>query len=174
MIKFKNKSLYIVGIIVLVLILIITYFITKSGNYVIKNYKNNYYSFKYDSTWNIYDKNKSTYLFHKRSNSKINISYKVLDTYLIDVKLKDIISDIIYEIEKQNKDYKLINKQYKDNKSYELLYEKDEEECLVYIYKQDNIIVFVYYNADSKYFDLTMDSYDLIIDSLKVYSGEKI
>ena len=55
-----------------------------------------------------------------------------------------------------------------------MLYEKDEEECLVFIYKQDNIIIFVYYNTDTNYFDVTMDSYELIINSLKVYSGEKV
>ena len=174
MIKLKNKSLYIIGIIVLIIVLVITYFVTRGGIKTVKEYKNDHYSFKYDSTWELSEKKDSTYLLHKTSKGKINVTYKVLDTYLIDVNLKDIISDIIYEVEKQNKGYELINKSSNDNGSYELLYEKDNEESLVYIYKQDNILLFVYYNTDNKYFDITMDTYDLIINNLKVFSGEKM
>ncbi len=174
MVKFKNKSLYIVGIAVLVLVLILTYFITKNKGNIIKKYKNDYYSFKYDSTWNIHENKNSTILSHKKTGGKITITYKELDTYLIDVDLKDIISDVIYEVEKQNKGFKLINKSNNENGSFELLYEKDDEESLVYIYKQDNVLLFIYYNTDSKYFDITMESYDLIVSNLKVYSGEKL
>ena len=174
MIRLKNKSLYYIGIVVLILVLIITYFITSRSTKTIKDYKNEYYSFKYDSTWDISVEKDATYLIHKVSKGKIYVTYKKLDTYLIDVKLKEIISDVIYEVEKQNKGYELINKSTNDNGSYELLYEKDNEECLVYIYKQDNILLFVYYNTNNKYFDITMDGYELIVDNLKIYSGEKM
>ena len=174
MIKLKNKTLFIVGILVLLMVLIITYYLTNNTIYDVKEYKTSYYSFKYDTSWKLSSEKNYTKLIHKKSKGKITVSYKVLDTYLIDVELKDFISDLVYEIDKQNDGYDLINKKANDSGSYELLYEKDEEECLVFIYKQDNIIMFVYYNTDTNYFDVTMDSYELIVNSLKVYSGEKV
>ncbi len=174
MVKFKNKMVCITSIIVLILVLVLIYFITSNIRKDIKEYKNNYYSFKYDSTWKINKKGNITSLINKRSKGKITITYKELDTYLIDVDIKDIISDITYEVEKQNKGYNLVNRSINDNGSYEFLYEKDKEECLVYIYKQDNILLFVYYNTKSKYFDITLDSLETIINSIKVYSGEKM
>ena len=176
MIKLKNKMLYLWGsvILFLLLILILTYFIVKGNKVGINTYKNDYYTFRYDSTWKLSNKKDTTYLTHKSSKGEISITYKKLDTYLIDVDLKDIISDITYEIEKQNKGYKLINRSNNENGSYELLYEKDNEESLVYIYKQDNIILFIYYNTSNTYFDITMESYEIVKNSIKVYSGEKM
>ena len=176
MIKIKNKLLlfWTIIIIVLLLSLIAIYIVVSSKKNSVKEYKKDYYSFKYDTTWKIKDNKNSTILTHKSNNGKIVISYKVLDTYLIDIDLKNIISDIIYEVEKQNKDYTLINKNSNEDGSYNLLYEKEKEECLVHIYKQDNIILFVYYNNSSKYFDITMDSFEEVLNSIKVYSGEKM
>lgn len=170
--KFKDKLLLITGIIVFILVCIMIFFFN-SGSLNIKKYKNNYYSFKYDSAWKLKKNKEEIVLTHKKSKGKITVTYKLLDTYLIDLKIKDILNDLNYEIEKQNKDYKLINREYNDkDDSYKLLYEKDNEECLVNIFKKDNVLLIVYYNSNTKYFDITMDSLDIILDTLVIYSGE--
>ena len=54
------------------------------------------------------------------------------------------------------------------------LYEKNQEQSLVYIIKQDNMLVFLYYNSLSKYYDITLDGFDTISNTLKIKSGERI
>ena len=171
-----NKKSNLVPILILALVLVVLIiFLVHVLGVKEKKYKNDYYSFTYNTTWKLEEDDKDTILTHKKSKGKITVTYKVLDTYLIDVRLKDIISDLIYDIEQQNKGYKLINKELnQETGNYKLLYEKDDEQCLINIIKKDTVIVFVYYNTQNKYFDITMDNLDTIIDSLKIYSGEKI
>ncbi len=173
--KLKNNTVLFTSILVMVLILILVYVLINNKNNSIKEFSNDYYKFKYDTTWNVKDNNKEVILTHKKTKGKINISYKELDTYLIDVELKDMISDVIYEVEKQNKDYKLLNKLYNEKYNrYELLYEGDNKQCLIYIIKQDNMLVFIYYNNLSKYFDITLDGFDTVSNTLKIFSGERL
>lgn len=143
----------------------------------IQNYSNDQFSVEYDTTWKIVDKEDKLVLEHKVSNSVLSIQTKKLETNYIDIKLSDIISDIIYSIEEQNSDYNLIN--MIDNpsdkyESYSYLYEKGSEQVLVNIYKDNNLLVIVYYQADSEYYDIVLDSVDTILDSLVITSGEKV
>ncbi len=173
--KLKDNVILFASIIVMILVLLLIYFLVNNKKNYIKDFKNDYYTFNYDTTWKLNNKNKKIILNHNNENSKITITCKELDTYLIDTKLKDMISDIIYEIEKQNEDFKLLNKQYNEQYDrYELLYEKDKEQSLVYIIKQDNMLVFLYYNSLSKYFDITLDGLDTVSNSLKIKSGERL
>ena len=170
--KFKDRLLLITSIVVFIIVCIMIFFFN-NGNLNIKKFKNNYYSFKYDSAWKLKNNKEEVILTHQKSKGKITITYKLLDTYIIDLKIKDILNDLNYEIEKQNKDYKLINREYnEEDDSYKLLYEKDKEECLVNIFKKDNVLLIVYYNSSTKYFDITMDSLDIILNTLVIYSGE--
>ena len=67
MIKIKNKLLlfWTIIIIVLLLSLIAIYIVVSSKKNSVKEYKKDYYSFKYDTTWKIKDNKNSTVLTRK-------------------------------------------------------------------------------------------------------------
>lgn len=169
--KIKEKWKIILFIIVLILSLLIVILYFNSKKVELKNYQNDYYKIKYDTTWNL----KNDKLEHKKSKSRIKITYKVLDQSYIDIELKDIINDLLYSIEKQNKDYKKIMQKKIDNpyEGYQVLYEDNDVQSLVTIYKKDNVLLFITFNADSEYFDILIDNVETILNSVEIYSGER-
>lgn len=169
--KIKEKWKIILFIIVLILSLLIVILYFNSKKVELKNYQNDYYKIKYDTTWNL----KNNKLEHKKSKSRIKVNYKVLDQSYIDIELKDIINDLLYSIEKQNKDYKKIMRKKIDNpyEGYQVLYEDNDVQSLVTIYKKDNVLLFITFNADSEYFDILIDNVETILNSVYIYSGER-
>ncbi len=169
--KIKEKWKIILFIIVLILSLLIVILYFNSKKVELKNYQNDYYKIKYDTTWNL----KNDKLEHKKSKSRIKVNYKVLDQSYIDIELKDIINDLLYSIEKQNKDYKKIMQKKIDNpyEGYQVLYEDNDVQSLVTIYKKDNVLLFITFNADSEYFDILIDNVETILNSVEIYSGER-
>ncbi len=169
--KIKEKWKIILFIIVLILSLLIVILYFNSKKVELKNYQNDYYKIKYDTTWNL----KNNKLEHKKSKSRIKVNYKVLDQSYIDIELKDIINDLLYSIEKQNKDYKKIMQKKIDNpyEGYQVLYEDNDVQSLVTIYKKDNVLLFITFNADSEYFDILIDNVETILNSVEIYSGER-
>ena len=137
--KIKEKWKIILFIIVLILSLLIVILYFNSKKVELKNYQNDYYKIKYDTTWNL----KNNKLEHKKSKSRIKVNYKVLDQSYIDIELKDIINDLLYSIEKQNKDYEKIMQKKIDNpyEGYQVLYEDNDVQSLVTIYKKDNVLL---------------------------------
>ena len=135
------------------------------------------FTISYDTTWKPKINNNSVTLKHKKTKSEINIQTKILEDNYMDIKLKEIINDIIYGIEEQNSDYRLIN--IYDNpsdiyESYSYLYENDMEQTLVNIYKKDNKVVIAYFSANSEVFDILLDSVDNIFNSIEIKTGEKL
>lgn len=169
--KIKEKWKIILFIIVLILSLLVVILYFNSKKVELKNYQNDYYKIKYDTTWNL----KNNKLEHKKSKSRIKVNYKVLDQSYIDIELKDIINDLLYSIEKQNKDYKKIMQKKIDNpyEGYQVLYEDNDVQSLVTIYKKDNVLLFITFNADSEYFDILIDNVETILNSVEIYSGER-
>ena len=169
--KIKEKWKIILFIIVLILSLLIEKLYFNSKKVELKNYQNDYYKIKYDTTWNL----KNNKLEHKKSKSRIKVNYKVLDQSYIDIELKDIINDLLYSIEKQNKDYEKIMQKKIDNpyEGYQVLYEDNDVQSLVTIYKKDNVLLFITFNADSEYFDILIDNVETILNSVEIYSGER-
>ncbi len=169
--KIKEKWKIILFIIVLILSLLIVILYFNSKKVELKNYQNDYYKIKYDTTWNL----KNDKLEHKKSKSRIKVNYKVLDQSYIDIELKDIINDLLYSIEKQNKDYEKIMQKKIDNpyEGYQVLYEDNDVQSLVTIYKKDNVLLFITFNADSEYFDILIDNVETILNSVEIYSGER-
>lgn len=169
--KIKEKWKIILFIIILILSLLILILYFNSKKVELKNYQNDYYKIKYDTTWNL----KNDKLEHKKSKSRIKITYKVLDQSYIDIELKDIINDLLYSIEKQNKDYEKIMQKKVDNpyQGYQVLYEDNDVQSLVTIYKKDNVLLFITFNADSEYFDILIDNVETILNSVEIYSGER-
>ena len=79
--------------------------------------------------------------------------------------------DIIYGIEEQNKDYRLINMFDSPSdkyQSYSYLYENESNQVLVNVYKKDTKVIITYYEASNEYYDIVLDSVDTILNSLEI------
>ena len=168
----KKKWILFFGILILSFVIVLLFNINKSIS--IKTYSNDSFSVKYDSTWKVKDGNNELILTHKKSNGTLSIKVKELDVSYIDTNLNDLIKDIMYSVEEQNKEYKLIS--IDDNvsdkyESYSYLYENNSDNVLVNVYKKDTKLVFVYYESNIEYFDIVLDSVDEIINSLDIKSG---
>ena len=132
--------------------------------------KDGQFKVNYDGTWKLVRDDVFT-LKHKKTGSIIRILYKDIDNNYSDVDLKYLISDIMYSVEVQNKDYNLINISDDVNSNYQAysyLYEKNKEQVLVNVYKKNTKIVIAYYEADSAVYDIVLDSVDTIFASLKI------
>lgn len=132
--------------------------------------KEGLFNVKYDSTWKLVNKGEFT-LKHKKTGSIISIQSKILEDNYVDTELKYLIQDIMYSIEEQNKDYKLINISDDIDSKYETysyLYEKDMEQVLVNVYKKGNKLIIAYYQANSEVYDIVLDSVDTILGSLVI------
>ncbi len=155
---------------ILILLLVVGIFVVLGFSYSNNNDSDGQFTVKYDNSW----KRSATEEFklkHKKTGSILKIQSKVLEEKYVDTDLDEIVDDIIYSIEKQNEDYKLINMSKTDNKKYEnysYLYEKKKKQVLVSIYKKNNKIVISYYQADSQIYDIVLDSVDTILNSLEI------
>lgn len=155
---------------ILILLLVVGIFVVLGFSYSNNNDSDGQFTVKYDNSW----KRSATEEFklkHKKTGSILKIQSKVLEEKYVDTDLDEIVDDIIYSIEKQNEDYKLINMSKTDNKKYEnysYLYEKKKKQVLVSIYKKNNKIVIAYYQADSQIYDIVLDSVDTILNSLEI------
>lgn len=169
-----KKRIVVIVILMIVSLLIIGKICSLNKNFV-KNFSNEIFKVSYDSSWNVNKTKKEFKLLHKKTNSILNIQYKDLGNNYININLKDLISEIIYSIEKQNDDYKLINivENNKKYESYSYLYESDDKQVLVNIYKKNTILLIAYYEADIKYFDIVLDSVDSILNSLEIFDNKR-
>ena len=99
-----NKKMWLIlGVVLVILTIGIVVFVKSSNGF--KEVKTDDFVITYDSTWKKVKDKKGVTLKHKKTNSKISIQCKELDDNYLDVSLKDILPDIIYGIEEQNKDY---------------------------------------------------------------------
>lgn len=162
--KKRFKIMAILFVIGFVVALGVSYSVSDGG------VKKGIFNVQYDSSWKLV-RSEELKLEHKKTGSIINIQSKKIDDKYIDTELKYLINDIIYSIEKQNIDYKLINISEDVSKKYDAysyLYENNKEQVLVNVYKKDNILVIAYYQADSEVYDIVLDSVDTIFASLEI------
>lgn len=174
----KNKKIVLTILITLIIVIvgILIYFIYGYFNNKNKIHEisNNNYSFQYDSTWKI-DKNNEmeTSLIHKKSKSKLEIKISELEDELQYKTIDEIFDSLLYNIQKQNSNYKLIYKEQakitnQDMDGYKILFETDENQASIYIYKQGNRLVTFTYEATYEYFDILLDSVNSIIYSFNL------
>ena len=166
----KKKVIFISTLYLLTIITVIAIIIINKIDF--KDYHNEYYSLKYDTTWKYLQDNQNFKLEHKKSGGKLTILTKQLEDYYIDTKLSVLIDDIISSIQEQNKEYKLIST-YEDEMKYEsmsYLFEKDNEQVLVKVCKNNQTILIITYENQSKYFDIVLDSVDNIVNSIEMTS----
>lgn len=156
-------------VIMLVGILCLTIFnILKSNSKLIALDEENY-SLKYDKSWKVKEK-KDNYvsLNHKSSKSLLKIEIIDLHKEYKYFDIDDLIDEIVYNIGKQNKTYKLISKQKDifteyEFKGYKLLYETEIEQVMIMTFKKSNKLIVASYEAKNKYFDMLLDSVQNIV-----------
>lgn len=162
-------AIIIASVIVLVGILPLTLFnVLKSNSKLIVLDEKNY-GLKYDNSWKIKEKkDKYVILNHKASKSLLKIEVIDLDKEYKYNDIDDLIDEIVYNIRKQNKTYKLISKQkdiftkYEFN-GYKLLYETKTEQVMIMTFKKGDKLIVASYEAKNKYFDMVLDSVQNIV-----------
>lgn len=170
----KYKMAIITALVVLLIgicILILFYSFTENSS--IKKINDEAYSFQYDDTWKLKEKKNDSIILKHNSGSKITIQITELSDEYKYSSIDDLIDELIYDIQKQNSNYKLISK--KEDKltkyefdGYKLLYENDNEQVMVILYKNSDKLVSIVYEADNEYFDILLDSVHNIVYNLDI------
>ena len=129
------------------------------------------YILKYDSTWKLRSNDDYSIRLKHKNGSIIDISIEELpETYKYS-NLSSTIDNVLYSIEKENKELKLLKKEIvKINKSdsYKVLYEKGDNESLITIMKKGDKLILFELTADDKYIDILLDSYNEIVREFKL------
>ena len=174
-----NKKVLITILIILIIIsilgIIIFFSINKiSGRPKIRDVTKDDYSVQYDNSWElIKEEDREFKLQHKKSNSMLDIQIKDLEEESQYKTVDEILDNLLYNIQEQNKDYKLIYKQSakltKNNmEGYKILFESETKQAEVSFYKQEDKIVVFTFEATFEYFDILIDSVNSIIYSFNV------
>ena len=164
----KYKLALITAVIVLLIGLILF-----TGNSSIKTVNDSMYAFKYDNTWKVKDKKKDSIVLKHSSGSRIIIQISELtDDYRYST-IDELIDELIYNIQLQNKNYNLISKK-EDSLTkynfdgYKLLYESDKEQVMICMYKKSDKLITIRFEATDDYFDILLDSVHNIIYNFDV------
>ncbi|MEG2620690.1 MAG: hypothetical protein RSA10_01160, partial [Bacilli bacterium] len=173
----KNKFLIIVFIICFAMLISIIAIILNNKSKIL-NYSTDDYRVKYSSIWKVKTKKRNEIVFKHKSKSMIKIDITYLDSEYKHDELLDLVENLLYHIEKQNPDYKLIAKEpskitKKAYDGYKVLYENKDSQALVVIGKVGNRLMMVSYESKDKYFDVLLDSVQSIIYNFELLD-EKI
>ena len=130
----------------------------------ILNIDNEKYFLQYDNTWEVSkQEEKEIDLIHKKTESKLNIKMVELEEDDQYKELDQIFDSFLYNIQNQNKDYKLI---YKENTTftknningYKILFEGEGKQFLISLYRQGNTLACFTYEASNNYFDIACNN----------------
>lgn len=169
----KSKNFILIIIILIIIGVLIYKYISKSQ---IKEISNNNYSFQYDNTWNMTKKDElEAILIHKKSKSKLEIRIKELKDEMQYKTIEEIFDSLLYNIQKQNDNYKLIYQErskitINEIDGYKILLETNENQAAINLFKRGNKLVIFIYEASYGYFDILLDSVNNIIYNFKLDS----
>lgn len=170
--KYRIAILSCLGI--LIVGLLILFVVLKLFNPTeIKEYKNDKYAFKYDTSWKIKEKKEESIKLVHNKDSEINIQIVSLEEEYKYSTSDDILDELLFNLEKQNSSYKLLSKEkdlitkYKYD-GYKLLYENEESQVLVIMGKKADKVLLVTYEATNEYFDILLDSVQNIVYDFQI------
>jgi len=165
----KYKLAIVIGLSIIVVGLIgIILFLTLGNNSSIKEYKNNNYIVKYDNSWKINSKEDNLIILEHERGSKLSIEIIELQEEYKFSNMEDMLDELLYDIETQNKDFKLLYKE-KDSitknkyEGYRMLYENADSQAMVVVAKKSDKLIMFTYEAKNNYFDILLDSVQNII-----------
>lgn len=166
----KYGLIFLIAIIVIG-ITIIT--VQKNKRIGIKVFENNNYTFNYDDNWSVTDENDLVVKLVNGDKATMNIELLYIDNEYMYYDMSDLIDDIVFKINEQNKEYKLISKRNDkvtklSYNGYKLLYENATSQAMVSIVKSGDKVIIFNYEADNKYFDILLDSVQSIIYNFKI------
>lgn len=175
----RDSYLFIIYTSIFVFIGIVVLLLTSKFSYITeKKVSNDNYSFTYDSTWSIkYKEKDGVILKHKKGSVLKIVVTDIAEEYKYD-NLSSSIDNILFNIEKDNSNIKLMNKEQlkiNNNDSYKVLYEnkKDSKSTLLTIIKVSNKLIICDFSSQNKYFYILLDSQNDIINTFKL-NHEKI
>lgn len=170
--KYRIAILSCLGIFIIgLLIMFVVLNLFDSTN--IKEYKNDNYAFKYDTSWKIKEKKEDSIRLVHNKDSEINIQIVSLEEEYKYSTSDDILDELLFNLENQNSSYKLLSKEkdlitkYKYD-GYKLLYEDDENQVLVIMGKKAEKVLLVTYEATNEYFDILLDSVQSIVYDFQI------
>ena len=143
-------------------------FLTLKKKSQVNKYENDYYTFIYDRNWKVKTAKKDNVVLDNKKDAILNINIIELDSEQRYLSIDQLIDSVVYDIEKQNTDYKLISKKNtkvtKNNlDGYKYLYENKDNEVMLVVTKYSNKLLVFSYEATSKNFDIVLDSVESII-----------
>lgn len=165
--KYKLALLITLGIIMIGLVGILLFLDFKDDS-SIKEFKNNNYSLKYDLSWKINSKKDKTIILEHDKGAKLKIEViDLVEEYKFST-VDYMLDELLYNIETQNKEYKLLYKNEETvtkNKydGYKMLYEAEGSQVIVLICKKNDKLIMFTYEAINNYFDILLDSVQSII-----------
>lgn len=164
----KKYKLTILIALVIVSIGLVAMFLILKKDLSIKTFKNENYSFVYDSTWKINSENENYIILEHSKGSKLKIEVVSLQEEYKYSTIDEILDDILYNIEEQNQNYKLLYKEQNfitKNKydGYVMLYETKGSQAMVNVFKKSDKLIMFTYEAENNYFDILLDSVQNII-----------
>jgi hypothetical protein len=172
--KILKSKLWFISLSTLILVVtaILLIIILNSG-IKIKEYKNDNYSIKYDNTWKIKNKSNDSLTFMHNTGSLIELSIIEVNSEYGEAEFEVFAANVKYSIEEQNEDYKLVGEKSTLVSAnmylgYKLLYETDDNQASIIIGQKDNRLFIINYTAESKYFDILLDSVENIVSSFKL------
>lgn len=183
MIRKKNTLLkeYKIAIIIAISIIItgtlLTVIYVKANENKIKEFKNEYYTFKYNTSWKIKDNNQNSISLINKENSTLDIKIVTLEDEYRYLPIEDILDEFLYNMQNQNKDYNLLFKEKysitKNNyEGYKMLYENDKNQAMIIVYKIAEKLIICKYEADNTWFDILLDSAQDVIYNFDIVDKE--
>ena len=168
--KLLKGILFVFFIATLLLVLWIVIFKNRGFN---KSFNNEFVKFKYDSTWKINKSDDVSVSLTHATKSIIDIKVTAISSKLLTSNIDQIKEEIRFDIEKQNVGYKLLKQEkavFSINRyeGYKLLYEDNEAQVLVIVLKNDNYLCVINFTSSNDYFDILLDSFQLILGSIEV------
>lgn len=163
---------YKLAIIIALLIIIIgsigIVFYLKLNDNKVQEFRNEYYTFNYNSSWKVKDKNERAISLVHDKDATLNIEMVSLEDEYRYLPIEDLLDEFLYNIEIQNKDYSLLFKESayitKNNyEGYKMLYENGESQAMVVICKKTDRLIIFKYESTNNYFDILLDSAQNII-----------
>lgn len=165
----KYKSILIPALIIILIGIIVLFIILNSiNNSSLKTVDKESYSFKYDKSWKIKEAEENTITLKHNSDSEIEIQIIKLNSEYEYFSIDELIDEILYNIENENAEYKLLSKKNDtitkyQFKGYKMLYENKDNQVMVTTFKKSDKLVIINYKAKIEYFDILLDSVHNII-----------
>ena len=170
--KYKIAIFIVLGFIIIG-ILIIIIFLNSNKQSNLHEFNNNYYSITYDDSWKILSSKDDLIEFNYNNKANIIVNIVNLESNYSYITISDMLDNLLYDIQKENQDYKLISKvEDKITKNgyngYKILFEKDQNQVMVVMVKKENKLILFTYEAPFDYFDILLDSVQNIIYDFEI------